>query len=443
MKKSLILSVYLVAAFLQPCHALNTVNQQPQPEDSLKFQRIDLQIKELENNFLSYNHLKSGIADNNLSDSTQIYQFNTPGDSVLRERTLFTYDQAGKIKTELQYRWNEFVNRWLEFKYNNTYDRSGKLTEKEYNGWYIEYLQGKGNYSGFIYDKDTTVAFAESRSYLTNYNQLGKPKEIWRFTFDQYDTPVGTWYRCNYDSKGNRTSIDSGWDQPPYIEEYAYDSNNTLLTIIHSRFIQYNYIALRFCSSKIKYEYTYDSNNRVSNIQSYYFSFKANEWRNVSKVDYSYQDNGALYSRLYSIIDTTRNELMPADRSDFKYNKNNKVQLRKDYIWNKSSSQWEICQKQYYYYNSTDPMAKLFENSQALETPLRIFPNPARDILWIVYTEDAYSLLYIYNNKGQCVKTGAIEKGMNSINLYSLPKGIYFYKISLKNRLNSGPLIVE
>jgi hypothetical protein len=293
------------------------------------------------------------------------------------------------------------------------------------------------------WDKDTTIAIPYTRIFSYEYNRSGQLKWIWRFTLDQDDTPVGSWYECDYDTNGSLKSIDSGGANPPYVEEYTYGSNNLLVTVTQSCFLQYNYIPLTFCFSKIKYEYTYDADNRVSNIQSYYYSFKANEWRNTAKVDYSYQDNGNLDSRLYSIIDTTRNELMPADKTDFKYNKSNKIQIREDYAWNKTTSLWEIRKKLYYYYNNSDPKARIFENLQANETPFCIFPNSAKDILWIGYTDDLKSFLYIYNSKGQCVKTSMMERGMNSIHLSSLPKGIYFYKIYLKNGHKSGKLIVE
>ncbi|MGE5394851.1 MAG: T9SS type A sorting domain-containing protein [Candidatus Saccharibacteria bacterium] len=450
MKKIIGLLIIQLTALIQPCGAQNLVNQQMPWDDSLNFQMTDGQIKELEAGLLSSNHLKSGIADSNMPDSTQLYQFNTSGDSVLSERTLFTFNTAGKIKTELQYKWYPSINRWLDFKYENTYDRSGRISEKNFTGWYLQSFSAKENYNGTYYEKDTTVAFPYTRTFSYQYNQLGKPKNVWRFTFDQYDIPEGTPYSCYYDAKGNITSINSAGsliinnvNYGMYAEDYIYDSENRLMTVTQSRNYQYNYVPVWFCSSKIKYEYTYDSDKRVSSIQSYYFSFKANEWRNTSKVDYAYQDNGNLDSRLYSIIDSTPNELMPADRTDFKYNKNNKIQCREDYAWSKTTSLWEIRKKLYYYYNNSDPKARTLENLQASETHFCIFPNPVNDVLWIEYTDDINSFLYIYNSKGQCVKTSMMERGVHSIDLSTLAKGIYFYKIDLNNGFNSGTLIVE
>lgn len=449
MKKIIGLLIIQLAALIQPIDAQNLVNQQLPLYDSLYFQMINCQIKELEAGFLSSNHLKSGIDYINLPDSTQQYHFITSSDSILRERTLLTYDNASRTKTELQYKWNEFVNRWLDFKYENTYDRSGRITMKYYTGWYIQFFNANGSYNGTYYEKDTTIAFPQIRQFSYQYNTSGQLTNIWKFNLDKYNIPEGTLYSCYYDSEGNITSINSSVSiinnliYGAYEEEYTYDSEKRLSTVTQYRQNQYNYVPVWFCSSKIKYEYTYDSDNRVSNIQSYYFSFKANEWRNTAKVEYSYQDNGILDSRLYSIIDTTRNKLMPADRTDFKYNKNNKIQLREDYAWNKTNSQWQICKKLYYYYNDSDPKARISENLQANKTPFCIFPNPTKDILWIEYTDDLNSFLYIYNSKGQCVKTSMMKIGMNSINLSSLPKGIYFYKIDLNNGLNSGKLIVE
>lgn len=440
--KKIFTLLFLLAVLFQPCRAQSTSLRLPFG-GSLIFQMADCQIKELEHGFLSSNHLKSGTANINLPDSTHLYNFTAPGDSSLKERTLFTFDIAGKIKTELQYRWNKIVKRWIDFKYENTYDRNGKLTNKHYYGWYIEQFIGHCWYNGIGY-QDTAVTFPEEKLYNYEYDQFGRPKRFYRFTLDKYDIPVGTWYNCRYDTDGNKISvyIDDG-KNPLYLEEYAYDSNKNLVTITESRFIQYNYISLTFCTSKIKYEFTYDLDNRVSSIQSYYFSFKANEWRNTSKVDYAYQDNGNLDSRLYSIIDSTHNELMPADRTDFKYNKNNKIQCREDYAWSKTTSLWEIRKKLYYYYNNSDPKARTLENLQASETHFCIFPNPVNDVLWIEYTDDINSFLYIYNSKGQCVKTSMMERGVHSIDLSTLAKGIYFYKIDLNNGFNSGTLIVE
>jgi hypothetical protein len=446
MKKIIIVSaIFCIATLLQPIPALSKGNQQLQFDDSLNYKIIERQIKDLESGFLPSNHLKSGSINTNLLDSTHFYKFHTSGDSVLEERTLFKYDLEGRIKTELLFKWNQVVNRMLDFKYENSYDNAGRIILKRYSGWRIEQYIGDWIVNGSHY-KDTSIAYSDQRFYYYTYNQYGNPILFYRFTFNQYNIPIGTSYICFYNADGIKTSVKLAYTNPTtYIEEYTYDSVGNLGTVTQSRFSKYNYISLMFCYSKIKYEYAYDLDNRVSNIQSFYFSFKANEWKNVSEVTYLYGDNGLLQTRIYSIMDTVQNKPVQADKAEYFYNSLNDISLKTEYAWDKVENQWKLVQKKYYYYSASSEIKStdITDAVIAEKLPFKIFPNPAKDILWVENEGNFISPIHIYNSNGQCVKTIRIEKGLNTIDLLPFPKGIYILRIVLKDEMKVSKFIVE
>ena len=69
------------------------------------------------------------------------------------------------------------------------------------------------------------------------------------------------------------------------------------------------------------------------------------------------------------------------------------------------------------------------ENNKLTNQQIKVYPNPANDILNIVLNENKESKLYIYNLEGQLYKFEILIGNENKINIESLPKGMYIIKI--------------
>lgn len=429
-------------AFSQPNDHTSKYSQPVNYQDSLVYSMISRQIAEMEINFKASFQLKKAETVPSLLDSTRTYQFNSLKDSVLVDRTLLTYNATGAIKNKSNYFWNDYYKMMLNNKYEYLYDKTGKLTTLTFNDWrfyhYDTFSPGE-----FLHHEGTNIMNYLSK-YEYTYDRSGHQTSFIYRIYDENYQYWGAWAKTQdfYDAAGIRVSkISESHYELAHKEEYSYDFNKNLSGItLYNRTPDY----LWFYSGKTQYDYTYGPDSRVTSVLSSYWSFKAGQWKVVSKVDYTYNVNGGLASRAYFIVDTLRNELVPANRTDFNYNRIDKIDLREDYVWNETSSQWELRKKQYYYYNYFDLVTHSDENAVSRKSPFFIFPNPAKDILWIENIGDLNSLLQIYNSHGQCVKTCRMEKGINTINLTALPRGIYFYAIPSKNGLHkSGQLIIE
>ncbi len=79
----------------------------------------------------------------------------------------------------------------------------------------------------------------------------------------------------------------------------------------------------------------------------------------------------------------------------------------------------------------------VFDNSGAVSVEdvaenevLRIYPNPAGDVLHVAYQDEAISTATIYSITGQQMLTTQLKQGDNIINIQALSKGVYFLKLN-------------
>ncbi len=84
---------------------------------------------------------------------------------------------------------------------------------------------------------------------------------------------------------------------------------------------------------------------------------------------------------------------------------------------------------------------------QAKQTTIRVFPNPAKDVLYIevMNTLDSYNaIINIYNTIGQLVAEQQMTQKMEFINLKTLKTGMYIYNISYDNGFTEkGKFIIQ
>lgn len=445
MKNTIFLLLIIpVIAFSQPNDQTSKSSQPVKHQDSLVYSRISSQIGEMEIDFIAAFQLKKAEVLPSLLDSTRIYQFNSLKDSVLVDRTLLTYNSTGVLKNKSNYIWNDYYKKMLKNNYEYLYNKTGKLTTVMFNDWRFSHhdIPDNFSYKGIKHSEGTDLVNYLSK-YLYTYDRSGHQTTFSYKIYDENSQYWNVWAETQdfYDAAGIRVSeIAESHYEFIHKEEFSYDYNKNL-----SGITQYNRtnVYTWFYSGKIKYEYIYDSESRVTSLLSSYWSFSAGQWKSVFKVDYSYHANGDLASRIYSIIDTLRNEMILANKTDYKYNEIDKINLREDYAWNKTASQWELRKKQFYYYTISDPTVNLNELSLNRNMPFRVFPNPAKDMLWIENTDNFALPFQICNVNGRCVKTAVIGTGLNNISLNQLPKGIYFITIPDRNELKSCKLIIE
>jgi len=60
---------------------------------------------------------------------------------------------------------------------------------------------------------------------------------------------------------------------------------------------------------------------------------------------------------------------------------------------------------------------------------LHIYPNPARSVITIDYKENERLHLSVYSMNGALILPGIIDKAANTIDISSLPEGIYLMEL--------------
>ena len=78
------------------------------------------------------------------------------------------------------------------------------------------------------------------------------------------------------------------------------------------------------------------------------------------------------------------------------------------------------------YLEPLDPDALSEHESLTFE----LYPNPAKDLLYINGLQSVSGCYEIYNGMGQCVRRGQCEHALSEISLASMPSGVYFIKIN-------------
>jgi hypothetical protein len=87
--------------------------------------------------------------------------------------------------------------------------------------------------------------------------------------------------------------------------------------------------------------------------------------------------------------------------------------------------------------------AGLEENAFDSERCIEIFPNPARDILYIRNEQNDKGTIGIFNSTGQLKRSAILKDQLTSIDLTNLNPGIYLVKVISEKQLRSYKLIKE
>lgn len=111
--------------------------------------------------------------------------------------------------------------------------------------------------------------------------------------------------------------------------------------------------------------------------------------------------------------------------------------LNKKYSYSQSNL---ISGIHYYRIRKTEPNGLISYSAVSRVTiksdiAISIWPNPAQDVLRVqdVSTSNSNSHLYIHDNTGRMIGQSVLKKGVNSIEVHSLPAGTYILRIKRSN----------
>jgi hypothetical protein len=396
---------------------------------------IRTQMEQSEAKYFANMPVKSSNANNKLLDSVVTYNYIQPTDSFLSKRTLYSYNPLSKCTLKLEYTWYEELKKTFQNKYEFQYDSLGHASTISSDEWQIAHIPARyDTYTGKLLLPDTILYNNNLGKTILKYKPNGKLSSESQYTIDNsYPFYVNSYA---YDTLDRKAFMNRNYGD--YQKEYF--QFDTLENITSYTCKTWEYLtAIWLVTNKIKYDYKFNTENKPDEVTSYYWSYNSNEWKAVSKANYTYRSNGKPLTKTYFIFDSASNALQQVDKTDYLYDGVNNLSIESLNAWDKTTNQWVLKNRKIYYYNYTFATSINTSNN----TSVQIYPNPARNELYINADNSLPGEFRLYNLNGKLMKLIKIENGINKVNISGLKSGIYCIQVQTTKGVVSSKLVIE
>ncbi|MFA5328397.1 MAG: T9SS type A sorting domain-containing protein [Prolixibacteraceae bacterium] len=360
-------------------------------------------------------------------DGNSVYSYNADGqvnenlyssfDEVTNELIVdikfqYDYDTKGNQIQYTFYRLDKTTNQWyINSKYEYSYDLSGKMTEEISSHW-----------------DETTNQLILSEKYLYSYNTDGNESLRSRF----YWSPISNqWTESDknetfYNSNGKvKQTLRSNWDGTQWYnsskEEFTYDAKGNLTLDAGFSFANNQW------DPWYKYANSFDDKgNNTQYIQYENWETSTNEWNDVWKSEYIFNNNYAVTDLIWPF-------------GEFWENSINMIIEINDYDWNSSTKQWD------YNYQTTLNYSEVNVTSVSnLNTELsKVYPNPCSESVSISISGPNSQINFeLFDLQGRKLLSKAISNN-EKVNMEGFRSGLYLYKLNLDGKMQSGKLVKE
>ncbi len=381
------------------------------------------------------------------------------------EKTInIIYDAQNNKTSSLIQRWNDtiWVNKRLM---NESYDVNNNLTNylsKTWNGtiWVntdqeIYRYDASNNETRETDQSWNGTTWDSTSQYNYTYDALKNLITETDLNWNGTGWDNATQFIYTYDAQNNQTSATnkswSGttWDNSWHII-YTYDAQNNKINELEQIWdgIAWN--------NTWQYNYTYDiNNNRTSEI---YQGWNDTVWTNSYKYTFTYDGNSNMISTLKQDWDGTawnnsvlntytydgdNNEIIALSQKwvgavwinywiyNFGYDGNHFEESFSYKHWNSDATTIISGDSTYYYFHTNVGINDFATQSK----DILVYPNPATNNITIV--TDAVSkdeTISIYNLQGQMILHQPLQQTLTVVNVTNLEQGIYFIKLSDKER---------
>jgi len=383
---------------------------------------------------------------------------NETGEWTPHHRNQLNYDSNGKQTlynaSFLDSASNTWVFRTGSFKYENSYNEQGNRTLSSYYLWSSELNQWKGqgnlvesDYDSIgnllsrvikIWDVSLNQWVNNSKSEF-NYNEHGLIMQQIDF---QLDSLTNVWVAFNktenkYNENGDVAGIiKSQW----YNEDSLWfvTSQNELLYDAHGNLSKYQVLALDTISNEWTPvtidEYTYDANNHET-LKEHYERNDDGQLVLVEKTETAYDVYGNEILNAFYELDEQSGELIKSNDAQLTYNDsgNKLIEYATSYYYDGIPY---ILKTNYYY--SIHSLTSI--NSNPYIKKEVVYPNPFNDQLSFQLNNNNQFVFELFNFQGQKVLSKWVQNS-ETIDVVSLPQGVYLYTLSLDNNIYRGKLI--
>ena len=248
-------------------------------------------------------------------------------DSLKYDKTIFEYDEIGRILSFVGLHWNSGTKNWkYESKQSWEYPGEKKLILINYE-WDTDSLNWIPDYK---YEED----------YDENGNQILEAHYIY-LPSKKHFMPARK-FESFYSLELLKVQIDyysnssmSGW-APSGKKEYTYNSSGEKDLEIYydwnSPFGEWTYVN--------KYQYSYDDMDRLTNIFSHKWVPDLNQWLNRNNSQFSYDENGNRIKMISSIWDQDEEEWSYFAMEVDTFDQFNNSLLHTRLTWNHDKNSW-------------------------------------------------------------------------------------------------------
>lgn len=374
------------------------------------------------------------------------YNFNGSNDSTLRylrdlnsskwiymSKWVHFYDHLLRDTLTSQSWWDPELSQWYIWdKIQRGYDLNDSLIQFTYSAWgdtpyhivpvnkiQLEYQNSLRSKSiSYRVDQNTsewTYSFMDEYAYNDMGNLTNQNTYLWDLYLNQWNP--ATTEITRYDASGKKINfIRRNWD---------FNSNNWI--------------------DNISINYTYNSLKKPA-VETYYkWNPDKQLWIPYTKITYDY-DGNTVVKKLYN--SKLWNGIFPPFtggaswemifKDEYTYNDYGELIIHVSHIWISVNSVWTIIKKTYFISSHQFTPVNNWSDEE-----IKIYPNPASDFISIGLPESLKRVDFeIFNLQGSQVLHKTITESCQ-INISSLAKGLYLYRIGNKNKITKGKIIIE
>ena len=343
----------------------------------------------------------------------------------------YNYNSLGAITLQIRYRWDSSINVWKnEFKYVNKYDNDNNLILEDSYEWSYtnndwEWVLRKTYKYEYEFSDTLTVSTKLAQNLETgdwkSYEKTALHKSLINEKENQITEIYYNWNNTMDDWLGVMKGI------------YKYDARNY---IINSERYSWNNDSSRWKGNS-KYEYTRDENENY-NLVTYYKMDKASyEWYKDSKIELGI-DNSWKYTDLILPNHNLEVSVMSPWRGFLNYNKfQNMLTHVTFYNSNEDTTNLIEGQRLSFYYSGLT-----LDRTNELASPMvRVYPNPTNNYIYISNINEP-ALFELFTINGKKVMVNKLT-GDSQIQVSHLKPDMYFYRLSVDDKVQTGKIIIQ
>ncbi len=346
------------------------------------------------------------------------YTYDENGNLITRLRQVFRdtayqnveidsmfYDSQNYLVLEKSYSWDQDSSIWEpDEKYEYEYDESGQKITELYSYWdEISSSWQQQELDSFFYENSYLV-LTKRYFWDTDQNNWVLNEGV-TYLYDDQGNLV-EYYNWDYDANTQQIEV-------THREKYYYDQNGNLI---------YDTVFTDGDQYLSNDAFTYDENgNMLSRVTQ---RWQSDQWVNTRKEEEQY------------LTDMELSRLIRCEELHFENLPSKNLPSQGIlYQWDSSVQDW-VPQIKFVAVYSTIERAKINEPAS---NQLKIYPNPASDVIHITLHNMQNPLVTIYDANGRAIRTTKLVAGQVSIK--SLPTGTYFLIVRDKNQIYIGKFL--